>query len=153
MIARVRTLWQMWWPVDFLAAVVFVLVLIFASYLNHRQDVAAQHNEQVRKALCALIDRVPAGKDAGIDQARFLARCGKPQPPTVFLGKPHPTRTVIVTPSPQPPVFVLAPAATAPPSHSPTPSPSPSRSPRPRPSRSPTPSPSRSPLCLPILCR
>lgn len=140
-----------YWPLWVLGGVLLACVVIFADYLLGQQHDDAARADRTRQSLCAIIDRIPAGIDSGIDTARALDRCGKPHPPTLFFGRPFPTprpaptvtSTVIVVPGP---TVTASTARTAPPR--PAPAPSRTRTPPPRPSRTPEPSPSKS--CLPV---
>lgn len=145
--------WRRYWPLHLVAVGFFVVVLIFARYLEARQHAAEARDERTRLSLCAILDRIPEHIDSGMDKARTLDRCGAPHPPTVFFGRPFPRPTVIVRP--QPTVTAApSPAATATVTARPSVSPTPTRTPSPQrsPSPTPTPSPSRSGVCLPVIC-
>lgn len=86
-----KRVWRRYWPFNFLAIVVLVVVVAFASFL---------HGAQVRQreGTCAILDRLPANIDPGVDRARALYDCGAPTPPILFFGHPFPTPTSTVKP-------------------------------------------------------
>src|SRR4051812_2757511 len=83
--------WRRYWPLNFLSVMFLIVVLLFASFLHHAQD-------RQRQGTCAILDRLPAHIDVGVDRARTLYDCGKPKPPILFFGHPFPKPTPTVKP-------------------------------------------------------
>lgn len=80
-----------------------VVMAIGFGYLVVRHF-QSDHEQQVqRKAVCSVIDEIPAGRDVGVDTARYDDRCGPahPEPQLVQTPKPSPASTVTITARPK----------------------------------------------------
>lgn len=159
--ADLADIWRRYWPVDLLALVLLVVVLLFAGFLTHRQQLADRRAERQRSAICAILASIPTRHPSpAIDDARrVFARHGHPddcKARPMPSPKPSPQRPprIVVRPTliPQPPA--PGPVVTVTASPRPHQTPSPTRSPTHRPTHSPSPSPS--PTCTlpkPLPCQ
>lgn len=140
-----RRVWHQRWPTFILAATFLVVVILFAVFLQGQQD-------RQRQGTCAVLDRVPARIDSGVDRARSLYDCGPPKPPILFFGHPFPKPTPTAKPhsahssgSGGSTTVVVVPAQ---PSSSPSRKATHHHKPASHPSTKPSPKPTPSPTCV-----
>jgi hypothetical protein len=150
----VRDVLRRYWPLHVVTAGFLVVTVLFARYLEARQQIADDRAERYRKSTCAILTIIRGSVPQEIrDARRAFARKGHPDECMPAKRKPAPSRGA-PSPTPSPaaaPTVVVFPDSDE---ASPTPTVTVTRTAtaRPTPSSRPSMSPSASPTCAAVLC-